>query len=153
MLARPGKNWNPHTLQWKHKGVQPLKKRLPFPQEVKCCIELPYDPLILLLGIYPRELKACICGKKPTHSLSSVGFNVFISLSTLVAPSFYYRYPCVGWSILRVRTIYFLVYHCTLGSENQFSSVQLLSHVHLFATPWIAAGQASLSITNSRSLL
>ena len=35
----------------------------------------------------------------------------------------------------------------------QFSSVQLLSHVQLFATPWIAAHQASLSITSSRSLL
>ena len=33
----------------------------------------------------------------------------------------------------------------------QFSSVQLLSHVWLFATPWTAACQASLSITNSRS--
>ena len=33
----------------------------------------------------------------------------------------------------------------------QFSSVQSLSHVRLFATPWIAACQASLSITNSRS--
>ena len=31
------------------------------------------------------------------------------------------------------------------------SSVQLLSRVQLFATPWIAARQASLSITNSRS--
>ena len=34
-----------------------------------------------------------------------------------------------------------------------FSSVQSLSHVWLFATPWTAACQASLSITNSRSLL
>ena len=33
----------------------------------------------------------------------------------------------------------------------QFSSVQSLSRVRLFATPWIAAHQASLSITNSRS--
>ena len=32
-----------------------------------------------------------------------------------------------------------------------FSSVQSLSHVRLFATPWIATRQASLSITNSRS--
>ena len=31
----------------------------------------------------------------------------------------------------------------------QFSSVQLVSHVQLLATPWIAAGQASLSISNS----
>ena len=33
----------------------------------------------------------------------------------------------------------------------QFSSVQLLSRVRLFATPWIAVLQASLSITNSQS--
>ena len=33
----------------------------------------------------------------------------------------------------------------------QFSSVQSLSHVWIFATPWIAARQASLSIINSRS--
>ena len=35
----------------------------------------------------------------------------------------------------------------------QFSSIQLLSHVQLFLTPWIAAHQASLSITNSWSSL
>ena len=35
----------------------------------------------------------------------------------------------------------------------QFSSVQSLSHVQLFATPWIAVHQASLSITISRSSL
>ena len=36
---------------------------------------------------------------------------------------------------------------------KQFSSVQLLSHVRLFVIPWTAACQASLSITNSQSLL
>ena len=36
---------------------------------------------------------------------------------------------------------------------NQFSSVQPLSHVWLFVTPWIAASQTSLSMTNSWSLL
>ena len=36
---------------------------------------------------------------------------------------------------------------------SSFSSVQSLSHVWLFATPWTAAQQASLSITNSWSLL
>ena len=36
---------------------------------------------------------------------------------------------------------------------NKFSSVQLLSRVWLFATPWTAVHQASLSITNSWSLL
>ena len=38
-------------------------------------------------------------------------------------------------------------------SFTQFSSVQLLSRVRLFATPWTAPRQASLSITNSWSLL
>ena len=37
--------------------------------------------------------------------------------------------------------------------HSQFSSVQSLSHVRLFVTPWTAARQASLSITNSQSLL
>ena len=37
-------------------------------------------------------------------------------------------------------------WHC---KTHQFSSVQFLSRVRLFATPWIAACQASLSITNS----
>ena len=37
--------------------------------------------------------------------------------------------------------------------DTYISSVQLLSRVWLFATPWIAARQASLSITNSWSLL
>ena len=36
---------------------------------------------------------------------------------------------------------------------KSISSVQLLSCVWLFATPWTAARQASLSITNSKSLL
>ena len=44
----------------------------------------------------------------------------------------------------------------SMGSQRiqqDFSSVQLLSRVRLFANPWTAARQASLSITNSRSLL
>ena len=40
-----------------------------------------------------------------------------------------------------------------LSVSVQFSSVQLLSCVWLFATPWITAHQASLSITNSQSSL
>ena len=39
------------------------------------------------------------------------------------------------------------------GAQLSFSSVQLLSRVWLFETPWTAAHQASLSITNSWSLL
>ena len=46
---------------------------------------------------------------------------------------------------------------CTPASNHSetisFSSLQLLSHIRLFATPWTAAHQASLSIINSHSLL
>jgi len=47
---------------------------------------------------------------------------------------------------------YVLIY-CIGVSVSDFSSVQSLSRVQLFATPWITARQASLSITNSRSSL
>ena len=41
----------------------------------------------------------------------------------------------------------------SLATSIQFSSVQSLSHVQFFVTPWIAACQASLSIINSHSSL
>ena len=47
------------------------------------------------------------------------------------------------------REVKFLIYKRYL---RRFSSVQLLSCVQLFATPWTTARQASLSITKSRSL-
>ena len=46
-------------------------------------------------------------------------------------------------------SIFYTENHCF----RTFSSVQSLSRVRLFATPWITARQASLSITNSWSLL
>ena len=49
-------------------------------------------------------------------------------------------------------SVYILLWICYLG-RSHFSSVQSLSRVQLFATPWIAAHQVSLSITNSQSLL
>ena len=50
--------------------------------------------------------------------------------------------------------IYFItLYLKPIVQAHQFSSVQSLSRVRLFATPWITACQASLSITNSQSLL
>ena len=46
----------------------------------------------------------------------------------------------------------FWVPSSTSPRESKFSSVQFLSHVRLFATPWTAARKASLSITNARNL-
>ena len=50
--------------------------------------------------------------------------------------------------------VHFLIIILELSTIYIFciSSVQPLSHVWLFATPWTAAHQASLSITNSQSL-
>ena len=58
--------------------------------------------------------------------------------------------------ILRVTTHWFLILDILMSSAYmsvQFSSVQSLSHVWLFVTPWTAACQVSLSITNPWSLL
>ena len=54
------------------------------------------------------------------------------------------------------RAFYIIIWLCPLHiywDIIQFSSVQSLSHVRLFATPWITARQASLSITISQSSL
>ena len=42
---------------------------------------------------------------------------------------------------------------CFITKPKGYQSVESLSHVQLFATPWTAAHQASLSNTNSQSLL
>ena len=57
-----------------------------------------------------------------------------------------------------MRPLFFLTWLCYHFIEHEvllperFSPVQSLSHVWLFATPWTAALQASLSVTNSQSL-
>ena len=59
------------------------------------------------------------------------------------------------WSAWAV-CIFWILIHCQFSFRSQRSSVQSvqsLSHVWLFTTPWMAALHASLSITNSWSLL
>ena len=61
-----------------------------------------------------------------------------------------------GWASHIIKEASVIVFLWSLRSKLylfQFSSVQSLSRVHLFVTPWIAACQASRSITNSRSSL
>ena len=65
---------------------------------------------------------------------------------------------CIPMSLAKKRTkhVFFLcaLYLCSkMISYTCISSVQLLSHIWLFATPWTAAHQASQSITSSPSLL
>ena len=62
-------------------------------------------------------------------------------------------------SVQKLNFFFFLILvhsglaYYTLLAGLQFSSVQSLSCVRLFVTPWTAACQASLSITNAQSLL
>ena len=60
--------------------------------------------------------------------------------------------PCLLW-LLHCRWIFTTEPSGKPLYDIQFSSVQLLSRVLLFAIPWTAAHQASLFITNSQSLL
>ena len=70
----------------------------------------------------------------------------------LFQTSFFIELFIFNWSII---DLHYCVGFCHISTwiSHQFSSVQSLSPVWLFATPWIAACQASLSITNSRSSL
>ena len=63
------------------------------------------------------------------------------SLPNVPKADTYFARNC--WSILLIN----------VDTSVQFSSVQSLNRVWLFATPWTAARQGSMSITNSRSLL
>ena len=56
-----------------------------------------------------------------------------------------------SWRLLKVKVK--VAQSCLTLCNPMDYSVQSLSRVWLFATPWTAAGEASLSITNSRSLL
>ena len=87
---------------------------------------------------------SCVCCIS-AHFQSFTGFNPL----DLISCSCY-----ILWGF----EVCLILIHVNYGSQagswllpSQFSSVQSLSHVWLFVTPWIAARQASLSITNSRS--
>ena len=60
---------------------------------------------------------------------------------------------CIEASTTKIQSYINMVQRIYRLIDMHISSVQLLSHVRLFATPWTAARQASRSITNSQSLL
>ena len=62
---------------------------------------------------------------------------------------FFLELPVSG--VVSYAAVIINTYSSYYSQNSQFSSVQSLSHVRLFVTPWIAARQASLSITNSQS--
>jgi len=82
--------------------------------------------------------------------LMSLAITVFYSHSPT---QFQCRTQNIKTNTLRSQQRVTLVLTGTFSTMRTLSSVQSLSHVRLFATPWTAARQASLSITNSQSLL
>ena len=90
-----------------------------------------YICLCLYIHYYRRQIK----GKKKI-------LLQFLSKSVLLIGSYH------TFSSL----IHLSVFLCMVLESVQFSSVHLLSSVQLFVTPWTAACQASLTITNSQSL-
>ena len=87
--------------------------------------------------VVSRRLKLCFTIKKCPDLLTYA--------SRCMAVLFPIIYTCVCVCVCVCIYIYIYIY--------QFSSIQSLSRVRLFATPWTAARRASLSITNSQSLL
>ena len=69
--------------------------------------------------------------------VNSTSVNIGVHVSFRISVFIFFRYPEVE----------------LLDNMVWFSSVHSLSRVRLFATPWTAAHQATLSITNSWSLL
>ena len=76
--------------------------------------------------------------------LSRLFIHSGVHMSTPISQLIPFPFPpcCLGVHSLHLCLYFYFA--------NRFSSVQSLSHVRLFATPWTAAGQASLSITDSR---
>ena len=79
---------------------------------------------------------------------NSPGKNTWVGSHFLLQGIFWTQESNLGLSHCRQ-----ILYHLSHLGSPQFSSVQSLSCVRLFATPWTAARQASLSITNCWSLL
>ena len=98
-----------------------------------------------------KGLEQCLLSGIPQPpTLVQINRSGRLSLVQVVVPSF----SCVVPDLLvRVEEGSPAALRPDKRVDSQLSSVQLLSHVRLFATPWTAACQASLSLTNSQSLL
>ena len=121
---------------WWECKVQPLRRTV-WRFLKKLQIELPYDPAIPLLGIHTKE----------TRIERDTGTLLFIRTLFIIART--WKQPRCASADEWIRKLW---YTYTMEYSVQFSSVQSLSRVRLFVTPWITARQVSLSITNSRSL-
>jgi len=99
------------------------------------------------MATHPRILAWKILWTKEFSGLQSTGLQR-IGHNWVTYTCTYTEY-WVEFLVLYSRSL--LIIYFIYSNVYMFSSVQSLSPVWLFVTPWIAAHQASLSITNSRS--
>ena len=113
----------------------------------------------------PKLLQSCLTLCNPmdcslpgssVHGISQARILEWVAMSSSRGSSQPRNQTCVSYVSCTGRQVFcFFVFLTTSATQEApfcfFSSVQSLSHVRLFATPWIAARQASLSITNSQS--
>ena len=126
-----------------------------FPLSLSLFIVLEYL-ILYLIGTSGKGLSFSLFSMTSAVGLSRVSFLILkYVFSMSVSREFYHK-----WVLNFVRSFFFFCIYWDdrvvfiLQFVNMvFSSVQSLSRVWLFATPGTAACQASLSITNSQSLL
>ena len=114
------------------------------------------------LGVLPHRTSLGHLSYQGSPSLSRQIIFIWPSIDLIIQPFYYWALVLLKFSELEVGDSmmmlflirsYFTEPRVELHLFIQFSSVKPLSWVWLFATPWTAAHQASLSITNFRSLL
>ena len=92
-------------------------------------------------GVWAASRHSHFPGSDPKHCAIEISHDHHVLFEILTYRTFEYN------------NMVFYVIQFGMGYQRVISWVQSLSRVRLFATPWITAHQASLSITNSRSLL
>ena len=91
--------------------------------------------------------KRLLCARQ----LFKIENNVIPSVTELTIPGIKETDKCYKMPSAMKENKKSMGMRCEFTDFNPFSSVQCLSRVWLFMTPWITARQASLSITNSQS--
>ena len=145
--------WRNLHCWWECKLVQPLWRTI-WTVLNKLKVELAHDPTLIWKDTCTPMFTSALftiakTWKQPKYPLTYVWIKICCIYIYMCAYIYMYVYIHI-WSESESHS----VVSDSLQTHGlyQFSSVQLFSHVRLFVTPWIAALQASLSITNSRSL-
>ena len=135
----------PSPLSWEANGAGQALESCPLSRKERCFSPVGSSPL--LLG--GRHGGHAVAAAKLRQILSSMSYLILLYFLNVTVWFYFCRkiqpYPHIHPCLVVIQFIWLLL------TLPWFSSVQSLSHVQLFATPWTAACQASLSITNSRS--